>query len=100
MKNLGETGRAGYEQTCRIVLGFLNSTMKSDRSGVAILDRQVHAVAEISMRHEAAIPVAPSPPEAAAMASGQGLDATKAAFITSCGESELVSCMDIDRFNT
>jgi hypothetical protein len=95
-----ETGRAGYERTCRMVVDFLNSKMKSDRSAVADLDRQVHAAAGISMRHEAAISVAPSPLEAAAMASGQGLDATKEAFIRSCGESGRVSCMDIDRFNT
>jgi hypothetical protein len=95
-----ETGRAGYEQTCRIIVDFLNSKMKSDRGAAAELDRQVQAVAGISMGHEAAVPVAPSPLEAAVMASGQGLDATKAAFIRSCGESDLASCMDIDRFNT
>lgn len=45
-----ETGRAGYEQTCRMVVDFLNSKMKADRSAVADLDRQVHAAAGISMR--------------------------------------------------
>ncbi len=94
-----QTGRAGYQQACRIVLSFLNAKVKPDSKAVAELD-WVHQVAGISLRHEDAVPPAPSPLEAATMASARGLEATKNVFIASCGKSALASCMDVERFNT
>jgi pimeloyl-ACP methyl ester carboxylesterase len=94
-----QTGRAGYQQVCRIVLSFLDAKVKSDSQAAVELNR-VHEVAGISLRHEAAVPPAPSPLEAAAMASARGLEATKNAFIVSCGDSALASCIDAERFNT
>jgi tetratricopeptide (TPR) repeat protein len=60
----------------------------------------VHEVAGISLRREDAVPPAPSPLEAAAMASARGLEATKNVFVASCGKSALASCMYVERFNT
>ena len=54
---------------------------------------------EVSLKLLGAVPPAPSPLEAAALANKQGVDAAKHAFIASCGEDNLTSCMDADRFN-
>jgi hypothetical protein len=55
---------------------------------------------EISVKHLGALAPPPSPLEAAALANTNGLEAAKQAFITSCGEGSLTSCLDGDRFNT
>ncbi len=94
-----ETGRAGYQNACRIVLSFLNAKLKSDAKATVELNR-VHEIAGVTLRHEAAVPPPPSPPEAAAMASAGGIEAAKNAFIASCGQGALGSCMGVERFNT
>ena len=94
-----ETGRDGYERACRIVLAFLDAKLKSKSEAMAEIDHEARQGNGINLRREVAIPPPPSPLEAAALADAQGLDATKRAFVTSCGENAVASCMDIDRFN-
>ena len=89
----------GYERACRIVLAFLDAKLKSDSEAMAAVDREARQRNGINLRREVAIPPPPSPSEAAALADAQGLDAAKIAFVTSCGENSVASCMDIDRFN-
>lgn len=95
-----ETGRAGYERACKIVLSFLDSKVKSDANALGEIDLLARQNAGISERHLASVPPPPSPLQAAALANTNGLEATKHAFIASCGEGELASCMDESRFNT
>jgi tetratricopeptide (TPR) repeat protein len=95
-----ETGRAGYEEACKIVLSFLDAKVKSDSNVVSEIDLLARQNGGISLRHLGAIPPPPSPREAAALGNTDGLDAAKHAFITSCGEGNLASCMDESRFNT
>jgi hypothetical protein len=94
-----ETGRDGYERACRIVLAFLGAKLKSESETIAAIDRDARPGNGINLRRVVAIPPPPSPPEAAALVDEQGLDAAKRAFVTSCGENSVASCMDIDRFN-
>jgi hypothetical protein len=93
-----EAGRDGYESVCRIVLSMLDAKLKSSSIAPAVLQRDL--TAEMTFRHEEAIPPPPSPLEAAALASAKGLDAAKAAFLASCGTTGLASCIGVDRFNT
>ena len=95
-----ETGRGGYQEACKIVLSFLDAKVKSDSNASAEIDRRARQNKEISVTHLAAVPPPPSPLEAAALANTNGLEAAKQAFITSCGEDNLTSCLDADRFNT
>jgi pimeloyl-ACP methyl ester carboxylesterase len=94
-----ETGRDGYEWACRIVRAFLDANLKSKSEAMAAIDREAMPGNGMNLRHEPAIPPPPSPSEAAALAGAQGLDAAKRAFVTTCGENSVASCMDIDRFN-
>ena len=95
-----ETGRAGYEAACQIVLSFLDSKLKSDPNASQEIDRLARQNGTISIKHLDAVPPPPSPLEAAALANANGLEAAKRAFIESCREENLASCMDADRFNT
>jgi pimeloyl-ACP methyl ester carboxylesterase len=95
-----ETGRAGYQKVCKIVLSFLNANVKSDLNALGEIDRLAQQNEGISVKHLGAVAPPPSPLEAAALANTNGLEAAKRAFITSCGEDNLTSCMDADRFNT
>jgi Chlorophyllase len=95
-----ETGRAGYEEACKIVLSFLDSKLKSDANATGEIDRLAEQNREISVKHLVAIPPPPSPLEAADLARTKGLAAAKQAFIVSCGENNLGSCVDADEFNT
>jgi dienelactone hydrolase len=95
-----ETGRTGYQEACKIVLSFLGAKLKSDSEALAEIDRAPSQMKEVSMKRLGAVPPVPSPLEAAALASAQGLDIAKHAFIASCGEDSLTSCMDADRFNS
>jgi acetyl esterase/lipase len=95
-----ETGRAGYETVCRIVLATLDADLKSDSTAIAEMEREIEKKSGITIRHETAVPPPPSPLEAAALINSKGLDAAKAAFTASCGQEALASCMNVDRFNT
>ena len=95
-----ETGRAGYEEACRMVLSFLNATTKSTSEAIADIDHEVRHANGVVLKRMGAIPPSPNPLEAAALANTQGLDAVKNAFIASCGENAIASCVDVDRFNT
>ena len=95
-----ETRRAGYEDTCKIVLSFLDSKVKSDANALGEIDRLPKQNGEISVRHMSAVPPPPSPLEAATLANADGLEAAKRAFTVSCGGLNLASCMDENRFNT
>jgi hypothetical protein len=95
-----ETGRAGYEEACKIVLSFLDAKVKSDSNALGEIVLLARQNGGISLRHLGAIPPPPSPLEGAALANANGLDGAKHAFITSCGEGNLASCMDESRFNT
>jgi pimeloyl-ACP methyl ester carboxylesterase len=92
-----ETGRAGYESVCRILLSVFDAKLKSSSTATAIEHEITPAM---TIRHENAIPSPPSPLEAATLTSAQGLDAAKAAFLVSCGTGGIASCIDADRFNT
>ena len=94
-----ETGRAGYEQACRTVLAFLDAKLKSKSEAMAEIDHEAQQVNAIELRREVAVPPPPSPLEAAALVEKQGLGAAKNAFVISCGEDAIASCMDINRFN-
>jgi pimeloyl-ACP methyl ester carboxylesterase len=95
-----ETGRAGYQEACEIVLSFLDAKVKSDSNALGEIDRLVRQIEGISVKHLGAVPPPPSPLEAAALANSNGPEAAKHAFIESCGEDILSSCVDADRFNT
>ena len=95
-----ESGRVGYQKVCKIVLSFLDAKLKSDSNALGEIDRLAGQNEEISVKHLATVAPPPSPPEAAALANKNGLEAAKQAFITSCGEDNLTACMDADRFNT
>jgi tetratricopeptide (TPR) repeat protein len=95
-----ETGRAGYQEACEIVLSFLDGKLESDSNALGEIDRLSKRNEAISLRHLVAVPPPPSPLEAVALANADGLDAAKHAFIVSCGENNLASCMDESRFNT
>jgi len=95
-----ETGRDGYERACRIVLAFLDAKLKSKSEGMVEIDHEAQQMNGMALRRESAVPPPPPPLEAAASVNAHGLDAAKNAFVTSCGENTIASCMDIDRFNT
>ena len=95
-----ETGQAGYQHVCKIVLSTLEAKTKADPTALAELDREMKETSGMTMRHENAVPLPPSPLEASALATTKGLDAAKVAFITSCGPDAVESCMNVDRFNT
>jgi Flp pilus assembly protein TadD len=69
-------------------------------SSTAPVDLQHDMTDTMAIRHEKAIPPPPSPLEAASLASAQGLEGTKTAFLVSCGTNGIASCIDPDRFNT
>jgi len=95
-----ETGSAGYQKACKIVLSFLDAKVKSDSNAWMEIDHVAGQNGEISVKHLGGLAPPPSPLEAAALANTNGLEAAKQAFITSCGEGSLTSCLDGDRFNT
>jgi hypothetical protein len=95
-----ETGRAGYQKVCKIVLSFLDAKVKSDSNALGEIDRLAGQKEEVSVQHLGAFAPPPSPLEAAVLANTNGLEAAKQALITSCGEDNLTCCMDADRFNT
>jgi pimeloyl-ACP methyl ester carboxylesterase len=95
-----ETGRAGYQAACRIVLSTLDADLKSDSTAMAMTEREMQQRSGITIRQESAVPPPPSALEAAALAASKGLDAAKVAFTVSCGQDALASCMNVDRFNT
>jgi tetratricopeptide (TPR) repeat protein len=64
------------------------------------IDRTTKQNGEISVKHLGAIPPSASPQEAAVLANRDGLEAAQQAFIVSCGEDSLTSCMDENTFNT
>lgn len=94
------TGRAGYQEACKIVFSFLDAKLKSDSNALGEIDLHAKQSEGISVKHLAAVPAAPSPLEAAALAGTNGLEATERAFVASCGEDNLSSCMDENRFNS
>ncbi|MFZ0732154.1 MAG: hypothetical protein WAM79_07510 [Candidatus Sulfotelmatobacter sp.] len=95
-----ETGRAGYEEACRIGRSFLDAKLKSDSNAFAETDLLAKENEGISVKHVASVPPPPSPLDAAALAGTNGVEAAKRAFIASCGDDKLASCMDENRFNT
>ncbi len=95
-----ETGRDGYESVCRTVLSVLDANLKSKPGSFANLQSEIRTTAGMTIRQEKAIPLPPSPLEAAALVSAQGLDWAKAAFAASCGSDGIASCVEADRFNT
>ena len=95
-----ETGRAGYQKVCTIVLSFLDAKVRSDSNALGKIDHLAGQNEGISLKHLGAVAYPPSPLEAAALVNGNGLETAKQVFITSCGEDNLISCMDADRFNT
>jgi hypothetical protein len=95
-----ETGRAGYQVACKIALSFLDAKLKSDSKALAEIDGAASRMRGVSVKRLVAVPPPPSPLEAVAIRNTKGLDAAKRAFIVSCGEDNLNSCMDADRFNT
>lgn len=95
-----ETGRAGYQEACRIVLSFLDGKLRADSNALGEMDRLAKQNEEISVKHLVAAPPPPSPLEAAALANANGLDALKRAFIVNCAEENLTACRDAIRFNT
>jgi len=95
-----ETGRAGYQEACKIVLSFLDAEVKSDRNAIADIEHLAGEHKEISLKRLDAVPPPPSPLEAAALVKAKGIEAAKQVFIASCGEDKLTSCMDPDRFNS
>jgi dienelactone hydrolase len=95
-----ETGRAGYQEACKIVHSFLDAKLKSDSDALGEIDRLARQNQEMSVKRLGATPPPPSAPEASAMVNRDGLEAAKQAFITSCGEQNLTSCIDENRFNT
>lgn len=82
------------------MLSTLDADLKLDSTATTETEREMQNGSGIVVRHESAVPPPPSPLEAAALATNKGLDASKAAFIASCGQDALASCMDVDRFNT
>jgi len=95
-----ETGRAGYQAVCRIVLSTLDADLKSDSTAMAMTEHEMQQRSGVTIRHESAVPPPPSPLEAAALAASKGLGAAKVAFTVSCGQDSLASCINVDRFNT
>jgi pimeloyl-ACP methyl ester carboxylesterase len=95
-----ETGRDGYEAVCKIVLSMLDANLKSSPTVPDGWQREFNTTGAMTIRHENSIPPPPSPLEAAALASSQGLGRTKEAFVVSCGAAGIASCIDADRFNT
>jgi hypothetical protein len=95
-----ETGRDGYEAVCKIVLSMLDANLKSSPTTPSGWQRELKMTAAMTIRHENSIPPPPSAWEAAALASSQGLDRAKEAFVVSCGAVGIASCIDADRFNT
>jgi pimeloyl-ACP methyl ester carboxylesterase len=95
-----ETGRDGYESVCKIVFSVLNASLRSRPASSTDLQSELRTTAGMTARHEKAIPPPPSPLEAAALASSQGLDAAKAAFAPSCRTDDIASCVEANRFNT
>lgn len=95
-----ETGRTGYQQACQILLSFLDGKLKSDSIALSGIDRLAKENKEISIKHLSAVPPPPSPLEAAALASTNGLEPAEQAFIASCADDDLASCMDENRFNS
>jgi tetratricopeptide (TPR) repeat protein len=95
-----ETGRAGHERVCRIVLAFVEAKLKMEAGGMTALGHEVHQAGGATLREEAAAPPPPSPLESAALAAAKGIDATEKIFVNSCGQLGVMGCLDADRFNT
>jgi len=56
-----ETGRAGYQNACKIVLSFLDARVKSDSGALDEIDRLAKQNQELSVKHLTAVPPPPSP---------------------------------------
>jgi dienelactone hydrolase len=95
-----ETGRAGYQQVCKIVLSFLDGKLKLDSKALGEIDMLAKQDKGISVKYLVAVPPPPSPLEAAALVDTSGLESAKQAIVASCGKDDLVSCIDENRFNT
>lgn len=46
-----ETGRAGYQEACRIVLSFLDGKLRADSNALGEMDRLAKQNEEISVKH-------------------------------------------------
>lgn len=94
-----ETAKVGHEQMCRIILAFFEDKVKGHRKADAELAAVVHR-ANGTIKHEAAALSPPSPLEMAALVSREDLEAAKMLLSKICGEQNVATCVDGDRFNT
>ena len=94
-----ETGKLGYQQACRIVLGFLNDKLQM-ASGASALRNEVGRLERSVVRELAGGAAPPSPPEAVAFAGREGIEALKKRVAEICGDPGLGSCVDAGAFNS
>jgi hypothetical protein len=94
-----ETARRGYQRAAQIILEFLNGCINDDQVPLGLVDR-IRRIEGSTFAHIDAIPSAPSPQEALALANDHGLEALKTLLIRVCGGLPLSSCVDANMFNT
>jgi len=94
------TAKAGHQQACRIVLAFLDAKLKEDANALTTLSAAVRQADGGVLTHREGAATPPSPLESAALVRRQDLAAVKTLFVKMCGEKEVASCIDANRFNT
>jgi dienelactone hydrolase len=95
-----ETAKSGYQQVCRIVVAFLDVEIRGDLTAMTALANAVGGAEGGVLNHQQGTPVPPSPLEAAALASQQGLVGVQTLISKICGVEGVEACIDADRFNT
>lgn len=94
-----ETGRRGYQEACRIVLGFLDDKVKNHLRGADSF-RQAIQRAEGNATRVAASYAPLSPREVVALANADGLETVKSLFTKIAGDQPLGANVDANAFNT
>jgi hypothetical protein len=95
-----ETGRRGYEDACRIVLGFLDDKLKGEIAATARCREAVQRSKGSDLRQFDAGLAPLSLRESLALGKQAGIDAVKS-IITKCSaERQVGSCVDAGSFNT
>jgi pimeloyl-ACP methyl ester carboxylesterase len=93
------TAQSGYQYSCRVVLEFLNVTVKGEAGATARLDTLLRSGDRTHEERLAAVPVPPAPDEAAALVTGSGLDLAKEQFRLACAGGAVAACVDANQFN-
>jgi dienelactone hydrolase len=94
-----ETASVRYQQAIRMVLAFLDGTMKGDPSGTARVAAEVAGSPGATLLHEAALPLLPSAAEFIALVRTNGFDSAATLLEQHAGDVPAGTLIDAAGFN-